>query len=330
MENFKPIEFHLTRDFSKKINTTFEFLRQNFKPLFKAILFLAGPPILIASLLIGTFLTEFIGLSQGAALNPQNAEYITTYFTSVTFWLQLILMFVFLIVSSVVAVATVNSYIILYGEKKTSNIEVSEVWDRVRATFWMYLGNMILFMILGILAYILLIIPIVLLAAISPFLIFLGFIFIFGAIIYLFFSVSLTFFIRDYEKIGFFESIGRSFRLVQGKWWSTFGLITVLYLIMVTVSYLFMIPMYVSTLISTLHNISGNQFTEPSSGSQIFTIVSFALYYLAQMFLSSLPNIGIAFQYFNLVELKEAKGLLSQLETIGEAPKVIPSPDEQY
>jgi hypothetical protein len=42
------------------------------------------------------------------------------------------------------------------------------------------------------------------------------------------------------------------------------------------------------------------------------TIVLFTLYYLAQMVLGALPNIGIAFQYFNLVEMKEAKGLLGK------------------
>ena len=31
MENFNFIEFHRTRDFSRKLNATFEFVKQNFK-----------------------------------------------------------------------------------------------------------------------------------------------------------------------------------------------------------------------------------------------------------------------------------------------------------
>jgi hypothetical protein len=40
--------------------------------------------------------------------------------------------------------------------------------------------------------------------------------------------------------------------------------------------------------------------------------------------------VGIAFQYFNLVELKEARGLMSQIETIGQ-PGVDPNrPEETF
>jgi hypothetical protein len=42
MENFNAIEYHHTRDFSRKMNATFEFIRQNFKSLGKSILLLPG------------------------------------------------------------------------------------------------------------------------------------------------------------------------------------------------------------------------------------------------------------------------------------------------
>ena len=70
MENFNVIEFHHTRDFSKKMNATFEFIRQNFKTLGKSILFIAGPPVLVASMMIGSFIGEFFNLTQSAATKP--------------------------------------------------------------------------------------------------------------------------------------------------------------------------------------------------------------------------------------------------------------------
>ena len=63
MENFNFIEFHRTRDFSRKLNATFEFVKQNFKPLGKSILFIAGPPVLVASLVSGSFMSEFMSFS---------------------------------------------------------------------------------------------------------------------------------------------------------------------------------------------------------------------------------------------------------------------------
>jgi hypothetical protein len=227
-------------------------------------------------------------------------------------------------------IATINSYVILYGEKQSNEIEVAEVWERVRASFWMYFSTMFLFMLLFIATYIVLLIPMTLLAAISPFLIFIGVLFLLCGLMYLAFSVSLTFFIRAYEKSGFFRAIFRSFKLVQDKWWSTFGLIMVLYLIMMTVSYLFIIPWYIYTGVTALHSTSTATFQEPSTAWQIVTILFFGLYYLVQMILAALPNIGIAFQYFNLVELKEAKGLLNRIDSLGQAATPLATQDEDF
>lgn len=332
MENFNVIEFHQARDFSKKMNVTFEFIRQNFKGLGKSILFIAGPSVLIASLMIGSFMGDFMSLTQAAALNPESPAAMQEYFMSVSFWLQALLMFVFFLLSTVMSLATINNYIILYGEKRSSAIEVHEVWERVRDTFWMYLGSAILFGIMGMIAYVVVLIPIVLLATAGmPWLLFFVVPVVGCALIYFLVASMLAFFIRGYEKTGFVNAVGRSIRLVTGKWWSTFGLFMILYMIMVFTSYIFMIPFYALTLISTLHQVESSSVGQASSTMQIVTVISFTLYYMAQLLLSSLPNIGLAFQYFNLVELKESKGLLTQIETLGQTPSPpAASEEEQY
>jgi hypothetical protein len=204
---------------------------------------------------------------------------------------------------------------------------VAVVWRRVRETFWMYFGTTLVFFLLAIAAYIALLIPVGILAAISPALIFLGIMAMFCAIVYLMVTVSLTYIVRAYEKKGFFEAITRSFKLVRDKWWSTFGLIFVLYLVMMTISYIFLIPWYVAMITTALHNTSTEMVDQ--STMTWSTLVLFTLYYLAQMVLGALPNIGIAFQYFNLVEMKEAKGLLGRIDTLGQSQPQSTS-DEQY
>jgi len=327
MENFKPIEYHHMRDFSRKMNTTFEFIRQNFKSLGKSILLIAGPPVLVASLIIATFVDEFMGLTRAAATNPGDGEVFETYFMSVTFWLQIVLMLLLFLVSSIMSIATINNYIILYEERQTNNISVSDVWMRVRETFWMYFRTTFVFFLLAIVVYIILIIPVALLAAISPALIFLGMMAMFCGVIYLIISVSMTYIVRAYEKKSFFDAIARSFKLVKDKWWSTFGIIMVLYLVMMTISYIFMIPWYVATVASALHSTSTEMLEQPVTTWT--TVVLFTLYYLAQMVLGALPNVGIAFQYFNLVEMKEAKGLLGKIDTLGQSQQSSSS-EEQY
>ena len=328
MEEFKAIEFQHTRDFSRKLNATFEFIRQNFKPLGKSILFIAGPPVLVGSVIGGSFIGEFLNLGQSGQNTP---DAFSNYFLSISFWTQMILMFVFLTVSFVIAIATINCYLIIYDQKKTNQIEVSEVWDGVRNSFWAYLGTSVLFFVLFIIAYVVLLLPIFILAEISGVLVFFGALFVIGAIIFLLISSSLTYFIQLYEKKNFVEAVRRSMRLVNhGKWWSTFGLIMVLYLIMMTVSYIFIIPYYAVLFTNTLHSVSTGTVVEPSASWKIWTIVFFTLYYMAQMIMYALPNVGIAFQYFNLVELKEAKGLMNQIEKLGQSSTTSNRTEEHY
>jgi hypothetical protein len=327
MEEFRPIDFQRARDFSKKMNATFEFIRQNYKALGKSILLIAGPSVLVGSVMAGSFMGEFFNFGRMAQGNP---DAFSDYFLSVSFWIQMMLMFVFLTVSFVVSIATINCYLLIYDEKKTNKIEVSEVWERVRNVFWSYLGTSILFFFLFIIAYILLLIPVFILADISGVLLFFGIFFIVGGIIYLLFSSSLTYFIQVHEKKNFFDALSRSFRLVSGKWWSTFGLIVILYLIMMTVSYVFIIPYYVVLFANTLHSASAGSELEFSSSFKLWTILFFTLYYMAQMLMYSLPNVGIAFQYFNLVELKEAKGLMTEIENLGQTSPPDNRPEEHY
>jgi hypothetical protein len=328
MEEFRAIEFQHTRDFSRKLNATFEFIRQNFKPLGKSLLYIAGPAVLVGSVMAGSFIGEFLGFTQVAQSDPDS---ISQYFLSVSFWLQLILMFVFLTISFVVAISVINCYLVLYDEKKSNKIEVNEVWGRVRSIFWPYLGTSLLLFVLFIVAYLLLLLPVFVLANISPWLVFLGIVLVVGGIIFLMISVALTYFVQLYEKKNFFDAMVRSFRLVNsGKWWSTFGLITVLYLVMMTISYIFLIPYYAMLFTATLHNVSTGEIAEPSATWKTLIIVLFTLYYMCQMFLYALPNVGIAFQYFNLVELKEARGLMSQIENMGQAVPSANRPEEHY
>jgi hypothetical protein len=148
------------------------------------------------------------------------------------------------------------------------------------------------------------------------------------AMFYLWISSSLTLFIQTYEDKNFFSAVGRSVKLIQGKWWSTFGLLFVLTLIAYAVSYVFIIPYYIVIGTTMMHKVSSP--LAPLEGpSKIITTIFFTLYYVVYLLLSSLPNVGLAFQYFNLVELKEAKGLIAEIENVGKAeePK---RPEESY
>lgn len=327
MEGTKVIEFQKTRDFSDKLNVTFAFVRENFRSFLKAMIFIAGPPVLVASLLLSSFLSNFFKLAFGAANNPESFQ---NYVLSVNFWVQVISMFIFLMISYVVVIATTNNYMILYGERKTNKIDVSDVWERVRETLGMYFVTTLLFGLLTIAAYVLMLIPFAAVQTISPILIFFLFAFLFGIIFYFAVSASLVYSVRAFEKKGFFESLARSFYLVRGKWWSTFGLVVILSLLVGIISYVFSVPASILQLATSLHDVGRTgELNGPTGtiGTAIFILNSLA--YISQLLLYFLPTIGLVFQYFNLVELKESKGLIGQIDTIGK-PKPPPTKEERY
>ena len=329
MEGFTPIEFQQARDFSKKINTTFEFLKQNFKPLFKSILFIAGPPMLIGSVLAGGLYTDYFGFIGNIGQNQGDLDFVSNYFGSPMLWLEITMAVLFMFASGVMIVSVVYNYMLEYEARKSNVIEVNAVWGRVRNTLPMYIGTVLMYWLLMIAAYILVVLAIVGAALVSPFLAFLVGVAVFIGLFYCLIALSLLFFIRTYERIGFFEAIARSFFLIKDKWWSTFGLLFILGLVQSTIASLFLIPWYINFFISMMHSVDGNPFQEPSLFSEFVNNIFMTFYFIVSFLLYALPLIALAFQYLNLVELKEAKGLLSKIETIGQQQESKPK-DEQY
>src|SRR3546814_19397011 len=86
----EKINLREERDFGRKISDTFLFLQQNFGPLFKSLLYYAGPVALVAGVFMGLYQSNFMGLNpeslasandnpfQFLAQNVFNLNYIIT------------------------------------------------------------------------------------------------------------------------------------------------------------------------------------------------------------------------------------------------------------
>lgn len=329
MQNFTPIEFEQTRDFSKKLNATFEFLKQNFKPLTKSLLFIAGPPMLIGSILAGNLYIGYMSFVTGSSRNPETPQMMVNYLSSPTLWLQIGGAALLMLLSFVVIVSVVNNYLLEYKVAQSNTIEVDTIWERVRSTLPMYLGTTLMYWLLVLAGYIAIILIVAGAGILSVwFGVLAGFLTV-GGFIYMLVTLSLVFIVRAWEKAGFFEAVKRCFVLIRDKWWSTFGLLVVITLIQSTISSAFLIPWYFNFIVTMMHSLEGNPVPEPSFVSELINNVFMTLYFIANFLLYTLPLLGLAFQYFNLVELKEAKGLLTKIDTIGQKPASQPK-DEQY
>lgn len=316
MEKFTPIEFQQARDFSKKLNTTFEFIRQNFKSLGKSLLYISGPVVLIGSLLTGSLYSGYLNSIAGASQDPNS---VFDFITSTQTWAEGAAAVLFIFMSGIVIVSVVYNYMLEYNARKDNRIEVDAVWNRVKQTFPQYVATFFLFFGMVILAYVLIVLLIAGTARLSiGFAVFTGFITII-LLIYAIIPLSLVFAVRAFEKVHFLKAVERCFELTSGKWWSTFGLLVIVGLVQSMLASVFFIPWYINFIINMMHNFGRGGVYEPSAVSQLINNVFLTLYFLSSFLLYALPLIALAFQYFNLVELKESRGLMSRIEQMGNA-----------
>jgi hypothetical protein len=311
MQNFTPIEFQQARDFSKKLNATFEFLQQNFKSLGKSLLYIAGPVVLIGSLLAGSLYTGYLNSILSYGSDPAG---LFDFINSTTTWIQGAAAVLFVFISGIFVVSVVYHYMLEYDARKSNRIEVDAVWTRVRQTLPAYFVTFFLFFVLLLSVYALAFLFIAGLGTLSIGLAILAAFVVVVLLIYLVVPLSLIFVVRAFEKVGFIGAVQRCFMLIQGKWWSTFGLLVIVALVQSMMASVFFIPWYVNSIITMLHTIEGQTIQEPSTISQLINNVFIVLYFMASFLLYSLPLIALAFQYFNLVELKEARGLMNRIE----------------
>jgi hypothetical protein len=316
MENLTYIEFRQVRDFSKKLNATFEFLRQNFKSLGKALIFIAGPTILISGLLTGGLYSNFFEVIIGTQQNPDG---MANFIGSPSTWIKFGLALISMVISGVMVISVVYNYLLEYEARRSADIDTDAIWLRVRTTLPGYIMTFFIFFAIMIAAYLAIVLLIAGTIEISPGLAVLFSLAFFAGTIYLLITLSLLFIVRAYEDIGIAEAVSRCFTLIQGKWWSTFALLLVAGLVQSMLSSVFFIPWYVNFIITALHTVQGN-LSEPSLVSQFINNVFIVLYFLASFVLYAVPLVALAFQYFNLVELKESRGLLARIESMGRPP----------
>jgi len=270
------IEMRKVRDFGAIISVTFEFIRQNFKLLFKSCLFIAGPFIFMSGIFLGMYQSAILNFKNTPNLNDLGLPFLAYVF--------------FAMLAGVVLYVVVYSFIMLYEERGVGNFELNDIWMKVKSNFWMIIitGIGYAFFVVG------------------------GMVFLIIPGVYLAVTLSLIFIVRLKEGLGFFAAFDRCTKLISKNWWFTFGLIIVIGLIQGFIGFIFYIPNYivmVAMIFSGLNNPN-----QGSSGNIIFIITSIIA--SLNFLLYAISVVGITFHYYNLVERKEAPSLLEKIDSI--------------
>jgi hypothetical protein len=301
-------DFRQERNFGQKISATFEFIGAHWRPLGRVLLYLVAPLALFQGILTALVQSRMVSTMLHTTryqpgYNPRDPLATQRLLFGAIF--QNPLYYVTLAASMVfvsVFILTIYGYLVLClrpaGAAPTP-ITPAEVWAVVKRHL---LGSF--FSLWGL-----------------AIIVILGFFFFFLPGYYLSVALSLFFIVRVVEGTGFFATISRCLSLTKGKWWSTFGLIItmigLLYVLMFGVSMVFnLLRLGVpSTFVPTV---------EPGQVSAIF-VVALTIFFTVVAFLIYPPILlALAFQYFNLVERREAVGLSHLVSQLGQAPAASP------
>lgn len=321
----QKIEFHKVRGVAEIINTTFEFTRQNFQGLFKAVVFISGPLILGCFLFYGYLLYSITNTTLGAG--PESL--VTNPFLSLGS--EMTLVGALAVIALFVFYAVVYEYINIYVNQDLHRIEISDVLKAIRKDLWLMtktgLGLILILiitmLIFGLGAIVVAAIGGVLSIAAGPIGAFFFVIVIYAFLFYLLIPYVLIFNVRINERRRFFNAVAQCHTLIAGNRLRTLGVVFLSLLLQFMIGFVLNIPYYI---IHYLNIQSTVQFD-----FKWLTIVTSTLLLIAGFVIGTISIIAINLQYFNLLERKQSTSLLNKIDGIGSAPNPAqPGNEETY
>ncbi|GAB3896291.1 hypothetical protein GCM10028803_13720 [Larkinella knui] len=291
------MNLYQTRDFGEKINATVQYAVKQIRSLGMALLYIAGPPALIAGIASG--------MASASMLATQPTGRDSSY--KMGFWLvqqvsspYYIVAIIFAMLIPLLVYLTVYAHLKVYDRNHGEPVTVEAVWSEVQQA----LGRAVLtWLVVGILV-----------VAATFFFIIPG--------IYLGVVFSLALAVVVFEDGSASTFMGRCFDLIRDKWWSTFGLIIIISFIAYILSFVFTVPAAAVNMMVALK-------LAPSMPVYV-TILTSILSTVGSVVVSSLIALSLGFQYFNLVELRDGRSILSAIDSIGSAtPPPIPRSNDE-
>ena len=294
------IQLFQQRDFGDKINATFQYVSQNFRSLGLALLYIVGPVALVAGIASGVMQSDMLklmGESTGTqANNPLAALEALRQFTSPTFWLATL----FSLLANVAVVLTTYAHMKVYERTKTNAISVADVWAEVQPIVGRAIVISLLVSVITGVAMLFLIIPGIYVAVV----------------------LSLALAVTVFEGTDFGGTWDRCFKLIRDKWWSTFGLIIVMAIIVMIVGLVFAIPTAIIAFF-----IGAKMLPDAST---VWLVLGNVVALVGRTLLNAVVYTAIGFQYTNLVERQEGRGLISAVDSIGAPTQPRTQNDGEY
>jgi len=296
------------RDFGTILSDTFQFLKDEFKPLYRAVLFIGAPVLLLSGILQGAFFQSFLGI-MGGGIGGQGDMFYGDVTNIVVLFLYMLTVFA----SSALLTAIVNAYFLLKLEQAT-DFSTAVIWQKTKQLLPKMLG---LYLTIMLITVIITIIGGVMVAGLGVLSLFLSFFVVMIAVLVGMFLLSplfIIFTVQAVEGLSVSDCFERCFNLGSGYRFSILGIVIVMGLVAAFAQQIFSIPLSITTVISTVNTVEqGNQ----EFIYELFGFISGIVNSFGQFVTAPVSLVAIALMYFNLVERKEAIGLMAEVEKIG-------------
>jgi len=289
------IEFYMNRDLGERFSASAEFIRQNWKVMYKIILIVAIPLALLQGYYQQHYMSAYLrSISQ--IVSGGDASMVRELYTSSGMWIYLLISLLSALVLSAMSGAIMSRY-----EEGLLNEEttLSDLGDKIVSNMGKLLMIGLAMILLGIVAIFALVLIIMVMSKIS------GFFTVLVAIFAVFSIVPAIYLVRFpalFQEASPMESIKDGLRL-GFKGWGT----TMLMIIIIAVA------AYVVTLIFSLPFAIWNAFNignEPGILSYSLSGIS----WLGKAFVTPLTFVFFAFQYFAVVDKVDGISLQSKVE----------------
>jgi hypothetical protein len=270
------LEFLRTREIGEVINTSLYFIRDHFKPIIRALVYIAGPVLVILVLISAIYMKqELSGVTDDVSV-----------FTSGNIFL-FSLNNIMSLVALILVMGVMYEYVFLCYREGIRAYEPSEIWQSLKRRFPLYLAF----------------------AFLVSFMVFFGLLFFIVPGVYLMVTLQFVYVIAFIEDRSISDTITRSFEFIKGHWWNTLGLMLLVYLIYYIISVIFSMPALIFGGIIGIMSADGGEASVSYFVSFLVSLFA-TLGYVAII----LPVVATCYQYFNILERKYGLGLSKDIE----------------
>ncbi len=290
----QKIQLRKIRDFGENLGDTFQFIRQEFKPLLTSFVLIAGIFILATSILGGLFQKEMFGiLDQFKTGGVARQQGVTNFFTVGYFG------FIVVSILSMAAMQTAIAVYMQFYDEHGESPNTQQVWAGFAKNFVKVFLYTIPQLIIIIISFFLCIFP------------------VFYTLIVL---MPLTFIIVN-ENSSFGDSFGRCFAIIKQNFWISLAIYLVSYIIYSVSSGI--IGIMVAAIVGAGAYFSTDELSSTAAiATSVLSVVQYVFYII--FFVSA------GLHYYNLTELKDGTGLERRLEDLGGNNNPNTSIEEQY